>query len=237
MTRAPYSMPKPEEAFPRTPPTLYDTTLGWRYPNPRMKKRFELIGMGETAENVATKYGISRQEQDEFALGSHQKAAAAWEKGAFAGEITPVEIPQKKGAPVVVERDECVRPDSSLAALAKLPATFGAPNPQPRRHRTQRSLRSPEPRVHACSGPFTRTGEPARRSHRARTPHRCIRRAHRGDATRRHACRTARQARPVHIVHRRGTGYRHGVRAGVTAEPATSLPPTRKMHYGSSDGG
>ncbi|MFO0568957.1 MAG: acetyl-CoA C-acyltransferase [Polyangiaceae bacterium] len=124
MTRAPYSMPKPEEAFPRTPPTLYDTTLGWRYPNPRMKKRFELIGMGETAENVATKYGISRQEQDEFALGSHQKAAAAWEKGAFAGEITPVEIPQKKGAPVVVERDECVRPDSSLAALAKLPAAF-----------------------------------------------------------------------------------------------------------------
>lgn len=124
MTRAPYSMPKPEEAFPRTPPALYDTTLGWRYPNPRMKQRFELIGMGETAENVAKKYGITREEQDQFALASHQKAAAAWEANAFAGELAPLEIPQKKGAPVVFERDECVRPDSSLAALAKLPAAF-----------------------------------------------------------------------------------------------------------------
>ena len=124
MTRAPYSMPKPEEAFPRTPPTLYDTTLGWRYPNPRMKQRFELIGMGETAENVAKKHGITRDEQDQFALSSHQKAAAAWEKNAFAGEIAPLEIPQKKGAPVVFDRDECVRPDSSLAALSKLLPAF-----------------------------------------------------------------------------------------------------------------
>ena len=124
MTRAPYSMPKPEEAFPRTPPTLYDTTLGWRYPNPRMKQRFELIGMGETAENVAKKHGITRDEQDQFALSSHQKAAAAWEKNAFAGELAPIEIPQKKGAPVVFDRDECVRPDSSLAALSKLSPAF-----------------------------------------------------------------------------------------------------------------
>ena len=124
MTRAPYSMPKPEEAFPRTPPTLYDTTLGWRYPNPRMKQRFELIGMGETAENVAKKHGITRDEQDQFALSSHQKAAAAWEKNAFAGELAPIEIPQKKGAPVVFDRDECVRPDSSLAALSKLLPAF-----------------------------------------------------------------------------------------------------------------
>lgn len=124
MTRAPYSMPKPEEAFPRTPPTLYDTTLGWRYPNPRMKQRFELIGMGETAENVAKKHGITRDEQDQFALSSHQKAAAAWEKNAFAGELAPLEIPQKKGAPVVFDRDECVRPDSSLAALGKLSPAF-----------------------------------------------------------------------------------------------------------------
>ena len=124
MTRAPYSMPKPEEAFPRTPPTLYDTTLGWRYPNPRMKQRFELIGMGETAENVAKKHGITRDEQDQFALSSHQKAAAAWEKNAFAGELAPLEIPQKKGAPVVFDRDECVRPDSSLAALSKLSPAF-----------------------------------------------------------------------------------------------------------------
>lgn len=124
MTRAPYSMPKPEEAFPRTPPTLYDTTLGWRYPNPRMKQRFDLIGMGETAENVAKKHGISRDEQDQFALSSHLKAAAAWEKNAFAGEIVPVEIPQRKGAAVVFDRDECVRPDSSLAALGKLSPAF-----------------------------------------------------------------------------------------------------------------
>ncbi|MCK6531700.1 MAG: thiolase family protein [Polyangiaceae bacterium] len=124
MTRAPYSMPKPEEAFPRTPPTLYDTTLGWRYPNPRMKQRFELIGMGETAENVAKKHGITRDEQDQFALSSHQKAAAAWEKNAFAGELAPLEIPQKKGAPVVFDRDECVRPDSSLGALGKLLPAF-----------------------------------------------------------------------------------------------------------------
>ncbi len=124
MTRAPYSMPKPEEAFPRTPPTIYDTSLGWRYPNPRMKDRFELLGMGETAENVAKKYGITRDEQDEFALASHQKAAAAWQKGVFADELVPVEVPQKKGPAIVVDRDECVRPDSSLAALGKLKAAF-----------------------------------------------------------------------------------------------------------------
>ncbi|MBK7584290.1 MAG: acetyl-CoA C-acyltransferase [Myxococcales bacterium] len=126
MTRAPYSMPKPEEAFPRAAPTLYDTTLGWRYPNPRMKERFELISMGETAENVAKKYGVTREEQDEFALASHQKAAAAWEKNAFADELCPVEVPQAKGPPVVFDRDECVRPDSSLAALAKLRPVFRA---------------------------------------------------------------------------------------------------------------
>jgi 3-oxoadipyl-CoA thiolase len=124
MTRAPYSMPKATEPFPRTPPPIYDTTLGWRYPNPRMAKRFELIGMGETAENVANRYGIGREEQDKYAFESHKKAAGAWERGAFAGEIVPLEIPQKKAAPLRVERDESVRPDSSLEALAKLPAVF-----------------------------------------------------------------------------------------------------------------
>jgi len=124
MTRAPYSMPKPEEPFPRAAPVLYDTTLGWRYPNPRMKQRFELIGMGETAENVARKFGIGREEQDEYALASHQKAAAAWERGAFDGEVVPVDVPQRKGDPVRFGRDECVRPDSSLEALAKLRPAF-----------------------------------------------------------------------------------------------------------------
>lgn len=124
MSRAPYSMPKAEEPFPRKPPPLYDTTLGWRYPNPRMQKRFDLISMGETAENVAVKHGISREEQDEFALKSHQKAARAWEQKLFDHEIAPVEVRQRKGDPVVVDRDESVRPDTSMDKLAKLPAVF-----------------------------------------------------------------------------------------------------------------
>src|SRR5258706_307621 len=95
MTRAPYSMPKPEDPYSRTPPMIYDTTLGWRYPNPRLKQRFDLLGMGETAENVAKKFGIGRDEQDRFALDSHKKAAAAWERGAFADEVVPISIPQK----------------------------------------------------------------------------------------------------------------------------------------------
>jgi len=124
MTRAPYSMPKAEEAFGRTPPVIYDTTLGWRYPNPRMQARFDLISMGETAENVAAKFSISREEQDAFALKSHQKAVAAWERGAFAKELAPVEVPQPKGPPVLFDRDESPRPDASLQALAKLKPAF-----------------------------------------------------------------------------------------------------------------
>jgi 3-oxoadipyl-CoA thiolase len=124
MTRAPYSMPKGEEAFPRSAPPIFDTTLGWRYPNPRMAKRFDLISMGETAENVATKFGITREEQDEFSLASHQKAIAAWEQGAFEQEIAPVPIPQRKADPILFDRDEAPRPDASIAALAKLRPVF-----------------------------------------------------------------------------------------------------------------
>lgn len=124
MTRAPFSMPKTAEAFDRRPPTVYDTTIGWRYPNPRMEKRFELQSMGDTAENVAKKHAISREDQDAFALESHRRAAAAWDAAAFAGELTPVPIPQKKGEPVLFARDESVRPDSTLAALAKLKPAF-----------------------------------------------------------------------------------------------------------------
>lgn len=126
MTRAPYSMPKASEAFDRNPPPIYDTTLGWRYPNPKMQERFELISMGETAENVAKKYGITRQEQDEFALSSQRKAAAAWEAGAFANEIVPIPVPQRKGDPVVFSRDESVRSDTTLEGLAKLKPAFRA---------------------------------------------------------------------------------------------------------------
>ncbi len=124
MTRAPYSMPKSEEAFMRANPKIYDTTLGWRYPNPKMAERFDLIGMGETAENVATKHGISRDEQDQFALNSHKKAADAWEQQLFAGEIAPVSVPQRKGPDLVCDRDEAVRPDTTIEKLAKLKAVF-----------------------------------------------------------------------------------------------------------------
>ena len=102
MTRAPYSMPKPEEPFSRQPPTLYDTTLGWRYPNPKMQQRFELISMGETAENVANKFGIGREEQDRWALESHKKAAAAWERGAFAERDRAGRGPADEGTAHVV---------------------------------------------------------------------------------------------------------------------------------------
>ena len=124
MTRAPFSMPKQAERFDRTPPTVYDTTLGWRYPNPRMADRFELISMGETAENVAKKHGISREDQDAFALESHRRAAAAWDAGDFAAEVVAVPVPQKKGDPVPFARDESVRADASLEALAKLSPVF-----------------------------------------------------------------------------------------------------------------
>jgi 3-oxoadipyl-CoA thiolase len=126
MTRAPYVMPKADEPFPRRPPPVYDTSLGWRFENPRMKERFPLISMGETAENVAAEHGVSRADQDAFALRSHQKAAAAWEAGRFADEIVPVLVPPatKKDAPARFERDESVRADTTLEKLAKLAPVF-----------------------------------------------------------------------------------------------------------------
>ena len=126
MSRAPYAYPKPEEAFPRRPPQVFDTSLGWRFQNPKMMERFPLLGMGMTAENVAQKYGISRKDQDAFALASHQKAAAAWEAGVFDHEVIPVRIPpaHKRDTEVTVERDECVRPQSTLEALSKLKPVF-----------------------------------------------------------------------------------------------------------------
>ena len=124
MTRAPFSMPKASSAFDRTPPPVYDTTLGWRYPNPRMAARFDLISMGETAENVAAKYGVSRADQDAFALESHRRATAAWASDDFASEIVGVSVPQKKGDPVLFAKDECFRADASLDSLAKLKPVF-----------------------------------------------------------------------------------------------------------------
>jgi acetyl-CoA acetyltransferase family protein len=126
MTRAPYALEKPAEPFPRQAPRMFDTSLGWRFTNPKMAERFSLDSLGQTAENVAERYGISREEQDAFALESHRKAAAAWEAGAFADEVVPVMVPpaSKREAPTTFEKDECIRPDSSLEKLAKLPAVF-----------------------------------------------------------------------------------------------------------------
>ncbi len=124
MTRAPFVMAKAQEAFERTPPETHDTSLGWRFKNQKMAERFPLESMGETAENVAEKYAIPRDAQDRFALESQRRAAAAWARGAFAAELCAVEIAQRKGPAVVVDRDESVRGDVTLEALAKLPAVF-----------------------------------------------------------------------------------------------------------------
>jgi 3-oxoadipyl-CoA thiolase len=124
MSRAPYVMAKPTQGFDRTPPTLVDTTLGWRFPNARMAERFELLSMGETAENVAKKHGISRQDQDAFALESHRRAAAASEAGRFADEILPVAVPRPKGEPIVLQRDESIRADTTLEKLSALRPVF-----------------------------------------------------------------------------------------------------------------
>ncbi|MBI3890480.1 MAG: acetyl-CoA C-acyltransferase [Candidatus Wallbacteria bacterium] len=124
MTRAPLAMMKGAEPFAGGPATLFDTSLGWRFPNPRMEKLFPLEGMGETAENLAERFGLSRREQDAFALASHQKAVAAQDEGCFASELVPVEIPQRRGPSVVVTADEGPRRDTTLERLAELKPAF-----------------------------------------------------------------------------------------------------------------
>jgi 3-oxoadipyl-CoA thiolase len=124
MTRAPFAFRKTEEAFSRTPPQIFDTTIGWRFENPKMAERFPLMSMGETAEEVAVAWKITREEQDAFALASQKKAADAIAKNAFDREIVPVAIPQKKADPVMFAKDESPRPDVTLEGLAKLPAAF-----------------------------------------------------------------------------------------------------------------
>lgn len=123
MTRAPYALAK------RTPPgtgslTAYDTALGWRFPNPRMKEMFPLESMGETAENVAERFGITREEQDRFALASHMKAVSAQNSGSFADEIIPIDVPGASGGSLSVSADEGPRADTSLEKLAALPPAF-----------------------------------------------------------------------------------------------------------------
>lgn len=125
MSRAPYSLPKAETGYPFGNLTAWDTALGWRYPNPKMKEMYGIEQMGETAENIAEmKPHITRQKQDEFALRSHQRAIAAIDSGKFAEEIVPVPVPQRKGEIKLVDTDERPRRDTSLESLAKLKPAF-----------------------------------------------------------------------------------------------------------------
>lgn len=125
MSRAPYSLPKAEAGFSFGNLTAYDTALGWRYPNPKMKAMHGTESMGETAENIAAERPhITREKQDAFAARSHQRAIAAIDSGRFKQEIVPVTIPQKKGDPKIVDTDERPRRDTTVESLAKLKAAF-----------------------------------------------------------------------------------------------------------------
>jgi len=126
MSRAPLVTLKPESGLERGNRELVDTTIGWRFVNPRLHAKYPTISLGETAERVADKWHVSREAQDELALASQQRAAAAAASGIFAEEIVPVSIPQRSGAPIVVDRDEHPRPDTNAAALAKLKPAFAA---------------------------------------------------------------------------------------------------------------
>ncbi|NOS99074.1 MAG: acetyl-CoA C-acyltransferase [Phycisphaerales bacterium] len=124
MTRAPLVMAKAESAFPRGEPGIHDTTMGWRFTNPRLAEVHHPYSMGETAENVAKKYGVAREDQDRLAFESQEKTAAAVAAGRFDNEMVPVPIPQRKGDAIVVNRDEHPRPDTTMEALSKLKPAF-----------------------------------------------------------------------------------------------------------------
>jgi 3-oxoadipyl-CoA thiolase len=124
MSRAPLVMLKPERGFPRGDNALVDTTIGWRFTNPRLAESYSTESMGETAENVAERYDVSREDQDAFALESHRRAIAAAEQGRFDDEIVTVEVPQPKGDPITIDADEGPRPDTTLERLTKLRPIF-----------------------------------------------------------------------------------------------------------------
>lgn len=123
MSRAPFVMPKAESAFSRTS-AVHDTTIGWRFVNPVMQEQYSVDSMPETAENIAEDFAISREDQDAFALRSQQKAGRAQTNGRLTKEITPVETPQRKGDPLVINDDEHPRPETTIEHLAKLRAPF-----------------------------------------------------------------------------------------------------------------
>ena len=125
MSRAPFVLPKADSPFSRTA-EIHDTTIGWRFINPLLRQKYGVDSMPETGENVAADYGVSRQDQDRFALRSQQRTAAAYARGFFDSELIPVEIPQRKGKPLLVTRDEHPRPETTLEQLGKLPTPFRA---------------------------------------------------------------------------------------------------------------
>lgn len=125
MSRAPYSLPKAESGYSFGNLTAYDTALGWRYPNPKMKEMYGIDSMGETAENIAKERPhITREKQDAFSVRSHQRAIAAIDSGRFKKEIVPVSIVQKKGDPKIVDTDERPRRDTTMESLSKLKPAF-----------------------------------------------------------------------------------------------------------------
>ena len=126
MTRSPYVMLKPEAAYDRGTRVLEDTTLGWRFVNPRMQAAYPPISLGETAERVAERWSVDRARQDAFALESQRRAVAAIEAGRFDDQLVPITIPQRRGDPIVMDRDEHPRSDTSAEALAKLRPAFQA---------------------------------------------------------------------------------------------------------------
>lgn len=123
MTRAPYVLSKSNQPFGRDA-QLFDTAIGWRFINPKMQELFGTDSMGETAENLAEKYNISREDQDKFAYNSQRKATSALQKGRFQREIVSVELPQRKGEPIRFSNDEFIRTDASIEALATLKPAF-----------------------------------------------------------------------------------------------------------------
>jgi acetyl-CoA acetyltransferase family protein len=123
MSRAPFVMAKAEAPFSREA-AVFDTTIGWRFTNPRLAAKHQPFSMGETAENVAESWQVSREDQDEFAAESQRRAAAAIAEGRFRDEIVPVSIPQRKGDPVVVDTDEHPRADTTTDKLARLKPAF-----------------------------------------------------------------------------------------------------------------
>ena len=126
MSRSPYALPKAERSYPWGHETLWDTTLGWRFPNPQMEQSYGTDPLGVTAENIYDQVKIGRQQQDAFALESHQRAIRAIDSGIFAEEIVPVRVPQRKGDALIIDTDERPRRDTTMEALSRLKPAFRA---------------------------------------------------------------------------------------------------------------